>query len=607
MSQESLKKRLRQFLNPARKGKFTEAMLNALAKGDEFNEFNILAVKEQSMIATASGPFLESLIAAIGINKPSGVGISDDLFREISIKQTSSKLVTNIFLDVLEVFYGEDAIRANVRSGRPQGYLLTNGMTLSIKVDRNPTPLLVTFETSDFTNIANATAVEVANVISRSAFNSGYSLTANAEEEATTGLIYVRLLSGTKGPNSSITVLGGAAQNILRFPAEKQATTKVGTEFTMSFSGPFVRFTWTAGASPELAFVNPGDYVNIFGSGFLESNQGTFTIENVQDGPVSSAFFEIINPNFISQSPVTLAQVNGASGSGTVTKTVSLSPSPTGAVRSAGNVTITTVGNHNLSIGQTVSVLGVDDSSFNGTFTITGTSPNTFTYVQNTSNDMVFFNPERQIIQKMARYASVYEASPYEITVFLPATTKIVKRTLRGGWHLHNSQTDKNFVSAYIFDTTTGFPVTKTGTQLTESIFAGELKTVAFGTNTADFPDSEGFIVLDWGTSNQEGPVRYLGRPSSGSILLDPSYKFQKTHAAGSDMRLLKDRKPYKPRVDGGDLATYVTGTIKGRVEAERLIDSLKAAGIFLNVIIVYPKGPGLHDVENYVYAGDFV
>ncbi len=55
-----------------------------------------------------------------------------------------------------------------------------------------------------------------------------------------------------------------------------------------------------------------------------------------------------------------------------------------GAVRDAsGNVTITTTSAHFLSIGQSVTVAGVADASFNGTFTISNvTSPTTFNYSQ---------------------------------------------------------------------------------------------------------------------------------------------------------------------------------------------------------------------------------
>src|SRR5271165_1414705 len=119
MADTNIYKRLRSFLNPAQKGKFVDAMLYALAEGDSINESNVMAMKDQLFIMTASGNFLEKLIAKLGIIKPPGIGISDDLFRQMAITITNSKLVTNVFLDVLEIFYGADAVRANMLSGLP--------------------------------------------------------------------------------------------------------------------------------------------------------------------------------------------------------------------------------------------------------------------------------------------------------------------------------------------------------------------------------------------------------------------------------------------------------------------------------------------------------
>lgn len=677
---DNVLQRLRSYLNPAIKGKFANATLGALAAGDGINEANIYAVKPQLFIATATGQFLDRLMAGIGVTRPPGIGISDDLFSQMGIEITNSKLVTNVFLDVLEIFYGADAIQANVLSGNAEGYVLSDGMTLVLQVDNNPKPLIVTFSAQDFDNIATASATEVANIISRFAFNSGYTLIAQVLADPTTGLNFIQLMSGTKGPKSSVTVIGGSAQNILNFPKRSLSIPRLGTQFSTSFSGQFVRFTWTSGPSPLLEFVSPGDYVNIYGAGYLSQNQGTFIIQDVQDGPLGSAYFDIINPNFVPQGAVTLTAVGGASGGGTVTATASIQPIPTGAVRSSNITTINTIGNHGFSSGQTVTIDGVDNSTFNGTYLITGVSPtsftynqtganatsgggtaavsygiqlalgavrvsgvttitttanhnlvagqsvnvegvedssfngiftitavgsNTFMYTQDASNDLVFFTPVKETIQKLARYASVYEVNPYEVVIFLPATTRIVKRLLIGSWHVHNSDSVRSFLGSYTFNPKSGFPITKTSTTLTEDIFQGELLTVGFGADTSQFPDTQGLLVFEYGSSNQEGPVKYLGRPSSGSLLLDPSYKFKKTHNAGADITLLKSISPYSPKPDGTDYQAYVTGTITGRVEAEALIQSLTASGIFLNIIVVYPQGPGLQDIQGYVYAGD--
>jgi uncharacterized repeat protein (TIGR01451 family) len=78
-----------------------------------------------------------------------------------------------------------------------------------------------------------------------------------------------------------------------------------------------------------------------------------------------------------------------------VSVTHTLSPigaviAPGGALRNGGIVTITTTGSHGLNIGQSITIAGVGDPSFNGTFTIQDVpSSTTLTYAQaglNTTN-----------------------------------------------------------------------------------------------------------------------------------------------------------------------------------------------------------------------------
>lgn len=56
--------------------------------------------------------------------------------------------------------------------------------------------------------------------------------------------------------------------------------------------------------------------------------------------------------------------------------------SPVGAVRTSGTTTITTTTNHNIIIGDVVTISGVSDSSFNGTYTVTAATATTFDYAQ---------------------------------------------------------------------------------------------------------------------------------------------------------------------------------------------------------------------------------
>lgn len=525
----TITQRLRSLLNKAIKGKFTNAFLSAIAVGDTFNEQNIVALKDNLFVATAEKRFLDKLLASNGIIRPPGVGIDDDSFRNLAISATNNQLVASIFLEVLELFYGEDAVKANVLSGRFEPYPLVDGMDIFIKQDGIDTPLRVEFKTADFQNIAQATSIEVASIISREAVQAGYTLYAADFLDAAAGKTYVQLFSGTRGPTSSISITGGSAQNILLFPTLKPTTQTAGTQFTVSIQGGSVRYTWTAGADPGLQNVSVDDYVNIKSPPFPNDQEGSFTITKVVPDVMGSGYFEVSNP----------------------------------IVQTGGLVNLAS------------------------------------------EDDLRFFAPKRNTLNDLTRFATMYEVNPYETVIFLPATTKIVRRALKGGWHIHPGGTDQSFLGSYLFNPKSGFPISKTSAPLNQVINAGQVYSV-ISTNgpSTEFPDQIGFLVFDFGTSNQEGPIRYLGRPSNNTLLLDASYTFKKTHTVNSDITLVTSTKPFTPRVDGSDYATYLTGTTKGRIEAENLSNSLVAAGIFLNIIIVYPGAPGWNNVVD-VYAGD--
>jgi YVTN family beta-propeller protein len=70
----------------------------------------------------------------------------------------------------------------------------------------------------------------------------------------------------------------------------------------------------------------------------------------------------------------------------TVTSLIAV-PSSNGAVRKSGTVTITTTGSHGITVGESVVVGGVNDSTFDGTFQVASVpSTTTFTYTQSGSD-----------------------------------------------------------------------------------------------------------------------------------------------------------------------------------------------------------------------------
>ncbi len=91
-----------------------------------------------------------------------------------------------------------NADAATVTGSNTQPFALANNDTLIVEID-NGSPQTITFLTSEFSDIANATAVEVAAVINAKISGAFADVTANA----------VRITSDLQGTDSDVTVTGG--------------------------------------------------------------------------------------------------------------------------------------------------------------------------------------------------------------------------------------------------------------------------------------------------------------------------------------------------------------------------------------------------------------
>lgn len=289
-------KRLRSYLSPYIKGPSTDAILEALAVGNAaYLIDNVRAVNDQLYIATASGRYLDERLADAGIVRPPSVGLSDEVFREIGIEVKNRKQVRDLINNLLNSIFGDEYVRASSQSRAYEPYNLQDGDTLIIDFDeKNTVP--ITFHTSMFQNIAAATAQEVADAITKNLRSLGYNGTAIAKDDGNGP--FVLLISDTIGASSSVTVLGGRAQNELLFDKPVAAGGNMSTQWTLSLQpGGVIRFTWSGGANPQIGKLVVGNYVNIYGGGFGSSvNEGSYTITKTLGGPVSTAYFEIVNP-----------------------------------------------------------------------------------------------------------------------------------------------------------------------------------------------------------------------------------------------------------------------------------------------------------------------
>lgn len=613
-------KRLRSYLNPFMKGPKVDAVLNALASSNAaYLINNAAAVNDQLYIVTASGQYLDERLAQYGISRPPAVGLSDDVFREIGIQVKNRKQVRDLINHLLNAIFGDEFVRASASSSMVEPYNLQDGDTLIFNLDDAHT-VTVTFRASQFSSIAAAKAQEVADAISASLSSQGVSGVAIAKNDGNGN--YVEILSTTIGPASSVTVVGGSAQNKLVFPSVVPAGGNMSTQWTLTIRpGGLIRYMWTGGADPQLGKVTAGDYVNIFGGGFSSSaNEGSYTIVNVIGGASGIAYFEVENP-----------------------------------LGTAGVIT-----------------QGVDDA-------------------------ILFYTPSRLTLLSRQSYAAIFQTESRILQVFLPATTKVVRRSRVGSAHLHdpsnvqfifNSQptagdvfqitstvsltagasfvigatieaTVANMVTAlastsgiaaiagisidthgnpggpiltvwqddvtltmvgtysgsanilasgvlgdiaseqpdqpgpYMFDTTQPFTVSSTGTTLAQQLDGTDPRVFQVE-DASQFPDDQGYLIFGYGTEDQEGPVPYISRPSNNTLLISPAYTLRNSFPAGTDVALVASKSPPELTADGLDYPFYLTDVVAGRVYAQDLINSVAATGITIIFTILYPNDIGL-------------
>lgn len=195
----------------------------------------------------------------------------------------------------------------------------------------------------------------------------------------------------------------------------------------------------------------------------------------------------------------------------------------------------------------------------------------------------------------------IYEIRPNEIVIEIPAVVPALRRTLRGSHHFHADSTlagpvapaDGIWQGSFLFDpngTQQTFTVTGQNAQLTTGIQKNNVYTSISVDDTSKISSSNGVLVFGWGTERQEQPVKFRGVPNSRTILVDPSYIFKFDHPIDDYVNVISDLKAFRPAKDGSDLAIYLTSPAGARAAVQTILQSLAAAGIIVNFIILAPK-----------------
>jgi hypothetical protein len=515
-SKEEEYKRLRKFLNKAIRGENTDAVLRSVATGPLHLVENVEAVNNSLYIVSAKEKYLDQRLSDKGVVRPAEVGLSDEIFREIGIEVTNRKQVRDLIHQLLRVLYGDQFTRATSGSTEVENYTLEDGDNLIISFDGQES-IEIIFSASQFANISSATAQEVSDAITKSIRKLGADGAAFVKEES--GNNKVVIISPTDGPSSSVQILGGKAQNVLKFDQIRNTSPDPLTQWTLTqVDGGRIRATWTDGTNPSLGKVKKNDYVNIFGTAFDILNRGTFTVAEVQGGTVGNAYVEFENPNGIKQIP----------------------------------------------------------------------------FLQGNVDAILFFNPIIRTLGSEERYAAAFQTSPRTLEVFMPATTKVVRRDRSGAAHIYESGASlEGQTGPYTYDTTKSYVISTESALTTEPLDVGS-DSILFVDDSSEFPDEEGFLIIGLGTSHEEGPVPYISKPSSTTLRINPAYKFKNTHPIGTDVALVAETKPASPNADGTDTPFFLTDSVAGRLYAEELIKQVAATGIVILIYILYPNDEGL-------------
>lgn len=196
--------------------------------------------------------------------------------------------------------------------------------------------------------------------------------------------------------------------------------------------------------------------------------------------------------------------------------------------------------------------------------------------------------------------SGVFSGTP---TYFLDKTTSTnidrVFTDLRAIFVNYTKEINENYVGSYLYDPTgeaTNQTVSRFVVKLTDNIQRGDnIPAIFVDTTTVngeEFPQT-GEIIVDYGTEKVEGPIRYfavISNTSTNQILIDPAYKFKKSHGVNSNIQYIHENKPYTPTTDGTDFPFYITGTTESRNTLFELVELLIAAGIFIEKDIILPN-----------------
>lgn len=151
------------------------------------------------------------------------------------------------------------------------------------------------------------------------------------------------------------------------------------------------------------------------------------------------------------------------------------------------------------------------------------------------------------------------------------------------------SNFDTRITGPYMWSPTAPFVLSANTAPIETAIQAGQIAgLLTLGANT--IPATGGLVIFDYGLPTQEGPVKYLYKPTPTTIVIDPSYEYLFSHSIGSAVTAIRTLGPHVMSGIGTEYPPYITDPSQARIVLEQLIESVTSAGIFVDFLIRYPE-----------------
>lgn len=212
------------------------------------------------------------------------------------------------------------------------------------------------------------------------------------------------------------------------------------------------------------------------------------------------------------------------------------------------------------------------------------------------------FTIKNNKVTDLTQRTVIYEIHNKELIIELPAEVPTLRRSLEGSHHFH---TNANLASpiapangiwagSFFYNpNATNFTVTSQNARIQTPLVAGQVYTKITVDDSSKIPNSDGFLIFDFGLNTQEVPVPYISVPNSNTILLNATHTFQQNHGVNSYVNFILPRQvSYTPATDGHDLAIYLTSPVDARNIVEALLQNLVAAGVVINFVVLLPDFP---------------